>query len=465
MKRIAIIGAGICGLTAAYELEQHRKAGADIEWTLYESTNRLGGIIQTTRKNGFILEHGPDGWVTEKPWARDLAIELGLESQLIYSNDATRKTYILIDKKLQPMPDRMRMMVPEDLSTLEASPLFSPAARAAYAAELDRSDELRASAPTQDESIATFVRRHFGDEVLNKIAAPLLSGIFGGDVELLSVRAIMPQFVAMEKEFGSLIAAVQNKARTGPTPKPIFTSLRDGVASLIEALVAKLPPEHIQLDRPVLSLKREGNQWCVRTAKGSGKTKKHFHQILLATPTDTTRNLLHSVDAISAAFLPKNSSSALLISFCFPPDKPNRIILPQGFGFLVPQTPEKTQLMACTFSHQKFTQPLQNLRAFYGGTAAEVLQNTPNPELASLAFSELQTILGPLPEPDPDLTTITRWPRSLPQYEVGHVERIAQLDERMKSLKGLSLLGNSYRGVGLPDLIRDARAAAVAALA
>src|ERR1700679_3273654 len=133
MKRIAIIGGGISGLTAAYELEKQRKAGADIDWTLYEASARLGGIIETTRRDGFILEGGPDGWVSEKPWARELAIELGLESQLIYSNDATRKTYILIDGKLQPMPDRMRMMVPEDLATLEGSTLFSATAREAYA--------------------------------------------------------------------------------------------------------------------------------------------------------------------------------------------------------------------------------------------------------------------------------------------------------------------------------------------
>ncbi len=129
MKRIAIIGGGISGLTAAYELELARKRGADIDWHLYEASNRLGGIIETTRhstpEGEYILEGGPDGWVSEKPWARELAIELGLESELIYSNDATRKTYILIDGKLQPIPDRMRMMVPEDLSALDDSPLFS----------------------------------------------------------------------------------------------------------------------------------------------------------------------------------------------------------------------------------------------------------------------------------------------------------------------------------------------------
>ena len=151
MKRIAIIGGGISGLTAAYELELARKRGADIDWHLYEASDRLGGIIETTRhttpEGEFILEGGPDGWVSEKPWARELAIELGLESELIYSNDATRKTYILIDGKLQPIPDRMRMMVPEDLSALDNSPLFSESAKQAYANELTRAEELKAQAP------------------------------------------------------------------------------------------------------------------------------------------------------------------------------------------------------------------------------------------------------------------------------------------------------------------------------
>ena len=179
MKRIAIVGGGISGLAAAYELEKARKSGAAIDWQLYEASDRFGGIVETVRQDGFVLEQGPDAWVTEKPWARELAIELGLEAELIFSNDATRKTYILIDGRLQPIPDRMRMMVPEDLATLEDSPLFSDSARKAYAAELTRADELRASALAEDESVAAFVQRHFGEEVLAKIAAPLLSGVFG----------------------------------------------------------------------------------------------------------------------------------------------------------------------------------------------------------------------------------------------------------------------------------------------
>jgi protoporphyrinogen/coproporphyrinogen III oxidase len=488
MKRIAIIGGGIAGLTAAYELEQQRKAGADIDWILYEASGRLGGIVETMRRDGFILEGGPDGWVTEKPWARELAVELGLESQLITSNDATRKTYILIDGSLQPMPDRMRMMVPEDLATLEGSALFSANAREAYTNELQRADELRSAAPTEDESVASFVRRHFGDEVLEKIGAPLLSGVFGCDVEKLSVQAVMPTFVAMEREHGSLIAAVQAriKSRGDKPSQPIFTSLRDGVGSLVEALIAKLPPQRLLLNRSALSLKRERGLWCLRTstpmAKGVvGKSKRHFHHVFIAAPADTARTLLEPLDPQTSTLIPQQSSSAVLATFAWPADAAKTFTIPAGFGFLVPQPDTNAgnpgpdsrtrvsvepQLLACTFVDQKF--PCRTpagsrlIRVFFGGNSHEAFASKSDTEVAATALTQLEEILGPLPTPDAAHTTIRRWPHSLPQYEVGHLDRIAELDNRIATLGNLTLLGNAYRGVGLPDLIRDARAAAKA---
>ena len=469
MKRIAIIGGGIAGLTAAYELELARKAGADLDWQLFETGDRLGGIVETTIHDGFVLEGGPDGWVSEKPWARELAIELGLESQLIYSNDATRKTYVLLDGALQLIPDRMRLMVPEDLTALEASPLFSTEAKRAYADELTRAGELKAAAPAQDESVASFVLRHFGEEVLTTLAAPLLSGVFGGDVHKLSVRAVMPQFVAMEQEHGSLIAALQAKAaQRKHSPQPIFTSVRNGVGSLIAAIIATLPPERLHLGRPALSLKREGNAWCLRASVPSrraipGKSKKHFHHIVLATPIDATRTLLQPRMPEVAALIPTDASSAILAAFTWSADIARTFTVPSGFGFLIPQVSHTdTQLLACTFVDQKFPHRApagaRILRAFFGGSSADRLASPPDEAVAAAALAQLTTILGPLPAPT--FTIVRRWPRSLPQYEVGHLERIAQLDSLIAESPGLHLLGNAYRGVGLPDLIRDARSTA-----
>ena len=172
MKRIAIVGGGIAGVTAAYELAQQARSGANLKVTLFESSHRLGGIVETVREGGFIIECGPDAWVTEKPWAKALADELGLSDEIISSNDATRKTYVFLDGHLQPMPDGMRMMVPTDLTALDASEIFSLEAKQAFHAELSRADELKATAPLHDESVAEFVHRHFGAEVLKKSALP-----------------------------------------------------------------------------------------------------------------------------------------------------------------------------------------------------------------------------------------------------------------------------------------------------
>jgi oxygen-dependent protoporphyrinogen oxidase len=473
--RIAIVGGGISGLAAAYELELARRRGADVDWQLFEASGRLGGIVETTRRGTaageFILEGGPDGWVSEKPWARELATELGLESEIMHSNDATRKTYIALragaqphaQLKLVPMADRMRMMVPEGveaLGALDDSPLFSAGAKAAYAAEPGRAAELRASAPNADESVASFVARHFGAEVLEKVGAPLLSGVFGGDVHRLSVRSVMPAFVAMEREHGSLIVAMDaRRAERGDRPKqPIFTSLRRGMTSLVEAIVETLPAGRLHLREGIAAVAREAEGWIVTTAAAR---RCAFDRVLLACSVDAARDLLAGIDAEAAELLPTDASSA---------ETAAEFTVPPGFGFLVPAVQisggsprAEPQLLAATFVDQKFPDRAPRgarvLRAFFGSGSAEYFRGATDEAIAAVALRQLQAILGPMPAPDASLTSVRRWPRSLPQYEVGHLDRMAQLDERVAAMDGLTLLGNSYRGVGVPDLIREARAA------
>jgi oxygen-dependent protoporphyrinogen oxidase len=421
-------------------------------------------------------------------------VELGLERDLITSSDATRRTYILIDGQLQAMPDRMRMMVPEDLATLEHSALFSAAARAAYAAEPARAEELRSSAPDADESVASFVLRHFGPEVLARIAAPLLSGVFGGDVEKLSVRAVMPAFVAMERDHGSLVAALQARAKAhrDRPQQPIFTSLRHGLGSLIERLVATLPADRIHCGSPISALLASATGWLIQadpTDCSECSRLAPFDRVLCATSLDTARKLLAPLDPGAAALLPTDASSAVLASFCWRAEAAARFSLPQGFGFLVPRNfgaqnlapqdagpeisrtsgTEDPQLLACTFVDQKFPDRCpagaRVVRVFFGGAGASALASQPDAAITATALRQLQQILQPgaqkpLPAPEASLITVRRWPRSLPQYEVGHLERMAELDARVATLGGLALLGNSYRGVGLPDLIRAARQAA-----
>lgn len=454
MKRIAILGGGIAGLAAAYELSRISRRGEAIHVALYETSTRLGGIVETIREGGFTIEGGPDAWVSEKPWASELAVELGLEDELIYSNDDQRKTYILLDSILKAMPDGMRMMVPSDLAALDASDLFSNEAKQAFHGEINRVQELKTSAPSQDESVAQFVRRHFGDEVLNKIGAPLLSGVFGGDVAQLSVRAVMAPFVTMEREHGSLIAALQ--ARNSSTKKlPIFTTLRSGLGTLIDRMVAAIPQEWTHLGVTASSIERDHASWIVRTSAGSDR----FDTVLLATPLHIARHLIAPLDPRAAELMRMEASSAVAIGFGF--EDASLLPLPPGFGFLVPPGSNHL-LLACTFMDQKFPERVppggRLLRAFFGGSSAERVLRCGNDEVAAIARMELARILGPLPEAR--VSVVRRWPLSLPQYGVGHLERIAELDQRVRDLKGLALLGNGYRGVGLPDLIRDARACA-----
>jgi oxygen-dependent protoporphyrinogen oxidase len=499
MKRIAIIGGGIAGITAAYELARLARDGAQVEATLFEASGRLGGIVETTREGGFVIECGPDGWVTEKPWARQLAEELGLANELIPSTDATRRTYILKGNTLQAIPDGLRMMIPASLESLAAlgqSPLFSASAIQAYRDELARADELKATAPVTDESIADFVRRHFGSEVVETIAAPLLSGVFGGDVAALSVRAVMAPFVAMEREHGSLIAALSARTAANEsdpsgavkegTQPAIFTSLRSGTATLIDRMVATIPPAWIHRNTSIVEVSPKSTGpnpagWTVhRSPGGEGRGEsngeahssnhapathpEHFDALMIATPVDVTGTLLAPYDPRAAALMQMDASSAVIVAFAFTDAR--RFPIPPGFGFLVPPAKSGTNpdslLLAATFADQKFSHRVppggRLLRAFFGGPAAERMMSCGNDEVASIARLELARILGPMP--DPQITVVRRWPRSLPQYAVGHLDRMAELDARIAQMPDLYLLGNAYRGVGLPDLIRDSKAAA-----
>jgi oxygen-dependent protoporphyrinogen oxidase len=456
-RRIAILGGGIAGLTAAYELAKLSERES-LHVSVYEASPRLGGIVETVREGGFVIEGGPDGWVSEKPWARELAVELGLSDELIYSNDDERRTYVLIDGILKAMPNGMRMMVPGDLEALDASELFSDEAKLAFHREIDRAEELRNAAPAQDESVANFVRRHFGDEVLEKIGAPLLSGVFGGDVNQLSVRAVMAPFVAMEREHGSLIAGLKVREAAAAKKTPIFTTLRSGLGTLVDRMAAAIPQAWIHLGVAATALEREDGSWFVRT----NRSRERFDAVMVAAPAHVARVLLEPLDSQAAERMQMEASSAVVVGFGF--DDAASAPVPPGFGFLVPPD-SNSLLLACTFMDKKFSDRVpaggRLLRAFFGGRAAERVLRCGNDETAAVARMELARILGPLPEPR--VVVVRRWPKSLPQYGVGHLERMAELEERVRALEDLWLLGNGYRGVGLPDLVRDARAAAHAA--
>jgi protoporphyrinogen/coproporphyrinogen III oxidase len=464
-RRIAIIGGGISGLAAAYVL--HRDYVDSCEFTLFEASNRLGGIVETVRTDGFTIECGPDSWVTEKPWTEQLVRELGLTAELLPSNDGERRTYIAQAGSLIPLPNAMRMMVPTDLDAVRTSPLFSEAAKQAYMAEPARAAELRAMALLDrgsdvDESIAEFVRRHFGDEVVKTVAWPLLAGIFGGDIEMLSARTLLGPFVALEAQYGSLIAGLQQASRTASAP--VFTTLACGLDILVNRLFQSLPSTSIKLSSPVLALHPLAAGWAVETNYG----RESFDCVLIATPLDTTRQLLASLPLPkaqrAAGMLPADAASGLVVALSYTARTQPTPVIPKGFGFLVAVNPGGDRnLLACTFLHQKFPRRSPAgatlLRAFFASSAADSLSKLADEQIADAARDQLVTILGPLPE-HADVTVVRRWPHSLPQYEVGHLARMAEFETCVSALPGIGIAGNALRGVGLPDLIRDATQAA-----
>jgi len=469
--RTAIIGGGIAGLAAAYELEKARAAGAEVAYTLFESRDRLGGSLASETVNGVVLERGPDSFLTEKPAAAELCRELGLGTELIPSNDAARKTYILVKNRMVALPDGLMFLVPTKLIPTALTRLFSLTTKIRMGLEL-----LHPPRPSeQDESVAALVERHFGTEAVDRLADPLLSGIYGGDAAELSARTVLPRLVEMETQYGSLtrgMLAAHRKMRarakeaaksngaasTSPRPaaRAIFTSLRGGMQQFVDALAARLAPGSVRVSTPVSGLKKTPDGWMVE----AGGTTETYDALIVASPAWAASVLLKGVDAeLSEELSGIPYSSSITVNLVY--DEATLGALPDGFGFLVPAS-EGRAMLACTFVHRKFLgrTPAGKavLRAFLGGMKNEALLTEPDAVLVETVRRELNEILGITAAPE--LTQVSRWRRAMAQYAVGHQERVKRIAERVAGLPGLRLVGNAYDGIGIPDCIRLGRAAA-----
>ena len=461
MTRIAIIGGGISGLAAAFALEEHRRNGAAIEYTLYESSPRLGGVLRTEKIDGCLVEAGPDSFITEKPWATDLCRALGLGDQLIGSNDADRKTYILTRGRLVVMPDGLMFMVPTKILPTGLSPLFSLKTKLRMTKELFHPPR----AVDHDESVAAFVERHYGSEMVDRLADPLLSGVYGGEAASLSVRAVLPRFAEMERTHGSLgramLAARKNarkKAPPGP-PRPaptLFTSLKNGMQHLAETAVSRLTPASLLTSAPVIAIQPEAGGWVV----SAGFQSDHFDSVILALPGRAAAQVLHLASPELAAELGAiQYSSSITVGLGYGRDV--RQSLPPGFGFLVPRS-EGKRLLAATFVHNKFPHRAPEdralLRCFFAGVNAENVWPLPDDQIIGIVRNELQQILGLRAEPL--FARVYKWKSAMAQYGVGHLDRLDRIERLRQQLPGLMLAGNAYRGIGVPDCIRSGSAAA-----
>jgi oxygen-dependent protoporphyrinogen oxidase len=449
--RTAIIGGGITGLAAAYELSL-----AGREAVLIEEQPSLGGVIQTEVVDGCVIEGGPDSFLSAKPAGEELARELGLGADLIGSLDEQRVTYLVRNGRLVPMPDGLLMMVPTKILPMAASPLLSWSTKIRMGLEIFR----RPGPPQPDRSVAAFIEDHYGREAVDYLAEPLLAGVYGGSADRLSVDSVLARFVELERRYGSLtrgVLAARRAARArGAESGPLFRTLKNGLAQLTAELERRIRPHcrivHARAER----VERASSQWLVRL----GGETIGADNLILACQAWQAGALLRAADERLASELeaiPYTSSITLALGYrredCGP--------IPPGFGFLVPARERRT-LVACTFVGAKFPYRVPEshivLRCFLGGSGGESVLEQNDEDLIRTVRAELKQLLGW--DSEPRFTRLRRWRRAMAQYEVGHARRIAAIRGMAARHPGLQLAGNAYDGIGVPDCIRTGRAAA-----
>jgi oxygen-dependent protoporphyrinogen oxidase len=496
MKHIVIIGGGITGLAAAHRiLERNLGSGELLDLTLLEAGSQTGGIVQTRERDGFVLESGPDSFISEKPEALDLAKRLGLEPHLIETNDNYRRSFIVKQGRLLPVPEGFQLLAPTRFWPFVRSDIFSWSGKARIALDLllprrkvvrqthsgsDNGNADSYAGAIEDETLAQFVRRRLGREALERMAQPMVGGIYTADPEQLSLRATMPRFLEMEREHGSVIRALRKQSSSSISSQgtqqasgarySLFLSFDRGMQLLTDKLEQRISERgangvqtSVRLNTPVESItfdheeSDETPKWRVRTNNGDTIVAD---AVCLALPAYISARLLSSVDAQLANELESISyASSATINLAYKrEDIPHPL---DGFGFVVPFI-EGRSLIACTFSSVKFSgrAPRDHalLRAFMGGALQPEMFALSTDELISRARADLRDFLGI--EQAPLFAEVSKWERSMPQYHLGHLERIKRIQTGIASLPGLELAGNAYSGLGIPDCIRSGEAAA-----
>jgi len=462
MKRIAIIGGGCAGLSAAFTLEKQRQSGVAVEYTLFESSARFGGVLATEQVEGCQIEAGPDSFLTEKPWASDFCRELGMGDQLVASNDAERKTYIVVKGRLIVIPDGLMFMVPTKILPTVFSPLFSVSTKLRMAREWFHPPR-KAEA---DETVASLVERHYGTEMVDRLADPLLSGVYGGGASELSARAALPRFTEMEAKHGSLsrgmLAARRKTVQAAKAARqPLFTALTGGMQAMADRTVSQLRASAVRPKTTVQSVQPQSGGWIL----SAGYASDHFDAVVIATPAHIAADLVEiASSALAAELRGVQYTSSITVNLGY--EGKVRQLLPPGFGFLIPRS-EGTRMLATTFVHTKFPHRAPPdralLRCFIGGSHNEALLDAPDDQILDIVQSELAQIIGL--HAQPLFTRVYRWRRAMAQYPVGHLERLARIDALLQQLPSLALAGNGYRGIGVPDCIRTGAEAAKKCLA
>ena len=462
-KRAVVVGGGVTGLTAAYRL-QREAAQRDIplDVTLLEATGRVGGVIQTEQRDGFLIEHGPDAFISTKPAAKALSEELGIADQFIGTNPEVRRSFVLRNGILHPVPEGFYMMAPGALKPFLKTPLFSWHGKLRMALDLFIPRRER----DIDEAVAHFVRRRLGNEAFTRIAQPMIGGIYTSDAENLSLKATFPRFLEMEKTHGSIIKALraQKKQATetsrdtsGPRYS-LFLSFKAGMQTLIDTLIETLSC-NIKLNARVNHIQQDtdSGEWQISLATGE---TLNAERLCLALPARQTKSLVQTVSeplATKLSTIPYASSAT--VNFAFHRSDVTHPL--DGMGFVVPAT-ENLSLIGCSFSSVKFENRAPGERVLLRAFVSEPMAKNTETDIIEACQAELTPLLGI--KGAPLFATVCKHTQAMAQYQVGHQEIVNDIERLTNRLHGLALAGNGYHGIGIPDCIRSGETAAISLL-
>lgn len=473
MKRVIIIGGGVAGLGAAYKIQRAASEGHNLDFLLIEKDNRLGGKIQTEivpdPSNGgvFIVDGGPDCFLTEKPACHRIAKLLGIFEDELPTDDSKRRTWILSRGKLHSLPDGVMMFAPTKFLPFVSTGLFSWPGKIRMAMDLFIPPKKVKPGELNDETLESFVVRRMGRECLDRLAEPLVGGVHASDPKQMSLAATFPRLLEMEQTYGSLIKGFLVARRKveemrkkyppqpGQKPRTFFTSFVKGMQQLTDRMAEASGLEKIRLGVAVISLQKfDQNKWRVQLSDGS---TMEGDAVILATESWSAEPLIRPIDpTIADALASIPCSSSATISFAFNEKEVGFDL--NAFGVLCPIV-ERRALMAATYSSSKWPGRAPPgkvlLRGFVGGPHNQKIINRSDEELVQIVLSEFQDILGLNPKVKPLFTRVFRWPLGMPQYTIGHLGRVTLIEERSTQIPGLAFAGGCYRGVGIPNCIES----------
>jgi oxygen-dependent protoporphyrinogen oxidase len=457
-RRVIVVGGGIAGLAAAWRLQtSFHSSQIPLNLLLMEASPQTGGVLKSALREGFLLEMGPDCFISEKPRGIGLCRELGLEAELIGTRKDFRRSFILRNGKFHPVPEGFYLMGPSKTRPFLESGLLTWRGKLRAMCE-----PLIPSRPLSDESLASFVRRRFGQELLDWMAQPLVAGIYGANPEHLSLRATFPKFLELERTYGSVVFGLKKRSSqaTGQASGArysLFVSLRHGVQHLADTLASKIGSTLIRTQTRVKEVRPSDGVWHVVKASGEVLVAD---AVCLALPSYAAAELTRTFDPdLTTELSAIDYAPAATVNYAFREMDVKRPL--GGVGFVVPQK-EKRLVLGCTLVQNKFEGRVPKgfilMRAFLGGENGPAWVHESDESLTNKVFAELKEWLGIAGKPL--FAQIARYERALPQYSLGHLERVLRMEERMFRHKGLALAGNYQHGVGIPDSIESGERAA-----